>query len=324
MAAYLVTGVAGFIGHWTARCLLSRGDAVVGIDNLNDAYDPRIKEWRLAQLGDRKGYRFVKADTADAATLEEACGGEEFDGVFHLAARAGGPQSARRPLDYIEANAVGTQNVLDLCTRRGVGKLVMASTSSVYGETDVLPIDERADTSRPRSPYAASKLAAEALARAHHHVHGLDTTVLRYFTVYGPAGRPDMSLFRFVRWICEGQSISLHGDGSQHRDFTFVQDIVRGTVAATAPLGFEVINLGGGAPVRLIDALETIEDVLGRKATIRREPLLRVDVTATWASIDKADRLLGWRPRIPLREGVESLVRWYLENRAWAVDLEPL
>lgn len=321
MPTFLLTGAAGFIGHWVARQLLDGGAEVVGIDNLNDAYDPRIKTWRLAQLRHRSGFRFTRVDIADRAALDAVSATAPIDAVLHLAARAGAPRSVKKPHSYITANATGTQNLLDLCTARGVPKLVLASTSSVYGSGNPLPLSEESDTGRPRSPYAASKRAAEALAHAHHHVHGLDITVLRYFTVYGPAGRPDMSLFRFIRWIREGVPIVLHGDGSQSRDFTYVADVARGTIRAVAPLGFEVINLGSSAPVELREALALIEECLGRRATIRREPVQRVDVRATWADIGKARRLLGWKPTTTLQEGVEHMVKWYLDNREWARKL---
>ena len=321
MGTYLLTGAAGFIGHWVARQLLDGGFEVDGVDNLNDAYDPRIKRWRLLQIEDHPRFRFMRADITDRKSLSSACAGRRYDAVFHLAARAGAPQSVERPRAYIEANAIGTQNVLELCSSLDVGKLVLASTSSLYGACNPLPLGEDADTGRPRSPYAASKKAAEALAYAHHHVHGLDVTVVRYFTVYGPAGRPDMSLFRFVRWIREGEPIVLHGDGLQSRDFTYVDDVARGTIAAVAPLGFEVINLGSDAPVQLREALRMIEESLGLVARIRYEPVPRVDVPATWADIGKADRLLGWRPQTQLREGIDGMVRWYLNNRDWARHL---
>ena len=321
MPAFLLTGAAGFIGHWVARQLLDAGAEVVGIDNLNGAYDPRIKTWRLAQLRHRSGFRFRRADIVDRAALDAVSATAQFDAVLHLAARAGAPRSVKKPHSYITANATGTQNVLDLCTARGVPKLVLASTSSVYGSGNPLPLSEESGTGSPRSPYAASKRAAEALAHAHHHVHGLDITVLRYFTVYGPAGRPDMSLFRFIRWIREGVPIVLHGDGSQSRDFTYVADVARGTIRAAAPLGFEVINLGSSAPVELREALALIEECLGRRATIRREPVQRVDVRATWADIGKARRLLGWKPTTALQEGIEEMVKWYLDNREWAREL---
>lgn len=314
---YLLTGAAGFIGHWVARRLLDAGAEVVGVDSLNDYYDPRIKHWRLRQLERMAGFRFARADVTDPRALARAAP-EPYDAVFHLAARAGAPQSVSDPNAYLEANALGTQNVLNLCTERGVPKLVLASTSSVYGSRNPLPVAESGDTGRPTSPYAASKRAAEALAHAHHHVHGLDVTVLRYFTVYGPAGRPDMSLFRFIRWIREGVPIVVHGDGSQSRDFTYVSDVARGTVLAAAPLGFEVINLGSSAPVQLREALRIIESCLGRKARIRRAPVHRVDISATWADIGKALRLLGWEPETTLEDGIERTVRWYQDNRRWA------
>lgn len=318
MPSYLLTGTAGFIGHWVARHLLAQGAQVDGIDNLNDAYDPRLKHWRLQQLERHAGFRFARGDVSDRENLADIAATRLHDAVFHLAARAGAPQSVRDPGAYIKANAVGTQNVLDLCTARGIPKLVLASTSSVYGHCNAMPLEETADTSRPRSPYAASKKAAEVLAHAHHHLHGLDITVLRYFTVYGPAGRPDMSLFRFIRWIREGEPIILHGDGSQSRDFTFVRDIARGTVHAATPLGFEIVNLGSEAPASLLDALRIIEDCLGRKAKIRRAPIPKVDVPATWAAAGAAKRLLGWQAETTLQDGIEQMVRWYIDNRAWA------
>lgn len=321
MPTYLVTGAAGFIGHWLAARLLDAGAEVVGLDNLNDAYDPVIKHWRLAQLGRRAGFRFVRADITDRSCLDAEFKRARFAAVFHLAARAGAPQSVVQPDAYVNANAIGTQHVLDACSEHGVEKLVLASTSSVYGASKQLPLHEHSDTGRPRSPYAASKLAAEALAHAHHHVHGLDVTVLRFFTVYGPAGRPDMSLFRFIHWIREGQPITLHGDGSQSRDFTYVADIARGTAAAEAATGFEVINLGSNVPVALSDALRLIEECLGRKALIRRTAVPRVDVPATWADIGKARQLLGWRPETSLHTGIEEMVRWYEDNRDWACRL---
>lgn len=321
MPAYLLTGAAGFIGHWVARQLLDSGASVIGVDDLNDAYDPRIKMWRLHRIEKCSRFRFVRTDITDREALDEAFGSVQYDAVFHLAARAGAPQSVGQPHSYIAANATGTQNVLDLCTARGVPKLVLASTSSVYGSGNPMPLDEGSDTGQPRSPYAASKKAAEALAHAHHHVHGLDVTVLRYFTVYGPAGRPDMSLFRFIRWIREGVPIVLNGDGSQSRDFTFVGDVARGTIQALAPLGYEVINLGSSAPVELREALGMIEECLGRQARIRRAPVHRVDVHATWADIGKARQLLDWQPETPLSEGIARTVRWYLENREWAREL---
>ena len=322
MSSYLLTGAAGFIGYWVAQRLLARGDRVTGIDNLNDAYDPRLKHWRLSQLEGFPRFRFEHVDVVDRGALSEAFEAGPYDAVFHLAARAGAPASVLRPGEYITANATGTQNVLDKCTISRVRKLVLASTSSVYGHATRLPVSEGADEGQVRSPYAASKKAAELLAHAHHHVHGLDITVLRYFTVYGPAGRPDMSLFRFIRWIREGVPIVLHGDGTQTRDFTFVGDIARGTTRAATPLGFEVINLGSAAPVELRAAIRLIEECLGRRARIRQSAMPKVDVPHTWAAIDKARLLLDWSPETALSEGIEQMVRWYLDNRDWARRLD--
>lgn len=321
MSSFLLTGTAGFIGHTVATMLLDRGDEVVGVDNLNDAYDPRIKQWRLKQIRPRSRFHFVHADVTRRRDLEPVFEAHRYSAVFHLAARAGAPQSVEQPHAFVAANVSGTQHLLDLCTDWQVPKLVLASTSSVYGDGNPMPLSETSLTNRPRSPYAASKVAAEALAHAHHHVHGLDVTVLRYFTVYGPAGRPDMSLFRFIRWIREDVPIILHGDGSQTRDFTYVADIARGTIMAASPAGHQVINLGSSAPVELREALGMIEECLGRRARIRSAPVHCVDVSATWADTRKARRLLGWHPETDLREGIENSVRWYLDNREWAREL---
>jgi len=322
MQLYLLTGAAGFIGHWVAQELIRDGAEVVGIDNLNDAYDPRIKRWRLDQLVGNPNFRFVETDITNKDALDAACGMQPFNTVFHLAARAGAPQSVEHPHAYIEANVIGTQNVLDKCRELAVPKLVMASTSSLYGWAAHLPIAESADTDWPLSPYAASKKAAEALCHVHYYLYGIDVTVLRYFTVYGPAGRPDMSLFRFIRWIREGVPVVVHGDGTQSRDFTYIRDIVRGTIAAARPLGYEVINLGSNAPVPLIEALRVIEECLGLKARIEYAPVHRVDVSATWADCAKAEEFLGWRSLTSFRDGVEEMVRWYLDNRDWVRHLE--
>ena len=240
---------------------------------------------------------------------------------MHLGAQAGVQASVSDPWTYYETNVLGTLNTLELCRELGVEKFILASTSSVYGADTPRPFREDSDTSRPLSPYAASKKAAETLTYAYHHLHGLDATVLRYFTVYGPAGRPDMSIFRFVRSIAEGDPITVTGDGRQERDFTFVDDIARGTVAALKPLGYEVINLGGDRPVVLADAIGIIEGALRQTAAIEYAPMPSADVPATWADIRRAEKLLGWRPQVPIEEGVERTVRWYLENREWAKEI---
>jgi nucleoside-diphosphate-sugar epimerase len=314
----LVTGCAGFIGSAVCEELLARGDQVHGVDSLNDAYDPRLKQHRLSLLLHRKGFRFVRGDVADRSQAAALFRNQRFDSVVHLAARAGVRQSIENPWAYLDTNALGTLNVLDATVRAGARKFVLASTSSLYGNHNSVPFREDADTSRPLSPYAASKQAAEAMTASYAHLHGIDATVLRFFTVYGPAGRPDMSVFRFIRWVSEGEAVVLHGDGSQSRDFTYVEDIARGAASALDTKGFHTINLGGDCPTRLAEVLQMVESLVGRKATIERRPAHPADVRATWADIGKARSLLHWEPRIPLEEGLARSVAWYQKNRDWA------
>jgi UDP-glucuronate 4-epimerase len=321
MARYLLTGAAGFIGATVARLLLDRGDAVVGMDNLNEAYDPRLKVWRLKQLRERSGFTFHAVDITDREALAQAWGSEGYDGVLNLAARAGVRPSMRLPELYLQTNLIGTLRLLELCRERSVSKFVLASTSSLYGAHNPRPFREDADISRPLSPYAASKGAAELLCHTYHHLFGLDVSVLRYFTVFGPAGRPDMSIFRFIQWVAEDRPVILYGDGSQERDFTYVDDVARGTIAALKPVGFEVINLGSDRPVGLLALLQMIETLLGKKARIDRQPAAPGDVQATWADITKARRLLDWQPVTSLVEGLKACVDWYLAERSWAGDV---
>lgn len=319
---YLVTGCAGFIASKVVELLLEAGHEVVGVDNLNDAYDPRLKQWRLARLKPRPGFSFHALDITDREALERLFAGEEFSAVLNLAARAGVRPSVANPWIYFQANADGTLNLLDLCRRHEVKKFVLASTSSLYGGHNPVPYREDTDTNRPLSPYAASKKAAEAIAYTYHHLHGLDVTVFRYFTVYGPAGRPDMSVFRFVRRIAEGEPITVFGDGSQERDFTFVDDIARGTVAGLAPLGYEVMNLGGDRPVKLSAVIDKIAALLGKAPIIQYRPAHPADVPATWADIGKARQTLAWSPAVNVEEGLRQSVEWYLSNREMARALE--
>ena len=319
MANYLLAGAAGFIGAAVASELLDAGHTVLGVDDLNDAYDVRLKHWRLDRLRARQGFTFRRADVSHQAALEAACDpGPSIDGVINLAARAGVRASVEDPRPYVDTNVIGTLNLLNLCRDRGVRKFVLASTSSLYGVRGAMPYREDADTSRAPSPYAATKLAAEALCHAYHHLFGLDVTVFRYFTVYGPAGRPDMSLFRFVQWIHEARPVLLYGDGTQSRDFTYVEDVARGTVAGLAPLGFEVVNLGANAPAPLLEVLRFVETCVGRRARVEYRPPHPADAPATWADVSKAKRLLGWEPRTPWKDGVKRLVDWYAANRSWA------
>jgi len=314
--------VAGFIGSRVAELLGEQGHQVCGVDNLCPAYDVRLKEHRLDRLRTMPQFDFRRVDISDLADISaiwQECG--PFDAVVNLAARAGVRQSVEDPWVYISTNVTGTLNLLELCRRDGVGKFVLASTSSLYGGSNPVPFREDADTDRPLSPYAASKNGAEALCFTYHHLYGLDVTVFRYFTVYGPAGRPDMSLFRFVQWIHEERPLRLYGDGKQTRDFTYVDDVARGTIAGLKPLGYEVINLGGDSPHDLLELIARIEREAGKKARIERHPMHAADVQATWADIQKAGRLLSWRPEVPLEEGVARLCAWYRENRTWAKDI---
>jgi len=317
MATYLVTGAAGFIGSKVAELLLRDGHRVVGVDNLNAAYDVRLKEWRLAQLKPLPGFTFRRLDITDKAGLEDLFRTFAFEAVLNLAAWAGVRRSVENPWVYIETNVTGTLNLLELCKAHGVKKFVLASTSSLYGKDNPMPYREDANTDHPLSPYAASKKAAEALAYTYHYLYGLDVTVFRYFTVYGPAGRPDMSLFRFVKWIMEGEPVVVFGDGQQKRDFTYVDDIARGTILGLKPLGYEVINLGSDTPVVLMEAIRLLERLTGREANLVFKPRHPADVLATWADIGKAERLLGWRPQVGFEEGVKRLTYWYRHNKLW-------
>lgn len=321
MGRYLLTGCAGFIGSQVAKSLLQGGHEVVGVDDLNDAYDPRLKQWRLKELLPL-GLDFLRADVADPEAMEGVFRSRgPFDAVLNLAARAGVRASIEDPWIYYRTNLTGTLNLLELSRRYGVGKFVLASTSSVYGAQARMPFREDSPTDRPLSPYAASKKAAEALCYTYHHLYGLDITVLRYFTVYGPAGRPDMSYFRFCRWVVEGEPVFVYGDGTQRRDFTYVEDIAEGTLLALKPMGYEVINLGSDRPVSVLEVIELIGELAGRTPKVQFLPAHRADVPATWADITKAREILGWRPRTDLREGLRETVTWYLENRSWAKEI---
>ncbi len=279
---YLVTGCAGFIASRVTEMLLDAGHAVAGVDNLNDAYDPRLKHWRLKRLQGRKGFRFYQLDISDGddvaalfkdsalAPDDKTVDEKPFSAVVNLAARAGVRQSLENPWVYYQANCIGTLNLMEACKNFGVKKFLMASTSSLYGGHNRIPFHEDDDTSRPLSPYAASKKAAEVLAFNYHYLYGLDVSIPRYFTVYGPAGRPDMSIFRFIRRIAEGEPITVFGDGSQSRDFTYIDDIARGTIAALKPVGYEIINLGGGRPVVLSAVIDRISQLLAQADNRRK------------------------------------------------------
>ncbi len=319
MANYLVTGAAGFIAARTAQMLAESGSRVVGVDNLNDAYDPALKQRRLGELEKLTSFEFRRADVCDRPSLEAVF--DElgpFDAVINFAARAGVRQSVENPWIYVDTNVTGTLNLLDLCRRHKIPKFILASTSSLYGADNPAPYEETQNTNQPLSPYAASKKAAEAMCYSYRHLWNIDITVFRFFTVYGPNGRPDMSVFRFVQWISEGRPVTVYGDGDQSRDFTYVDDIARGVIAGLRPLGFETINLGSDSPVKLIDMLRRIEKLLGRRAEIDWQPEHRADVRRTWANIECAKKLLDWVPEVSLDEGLRRTVDWYHAEREWA------
>ena len=321
----LVTGCAGFIGSAVCRLLLEQGHGVEGVDNLNDTYDVRLKRWRLERLESHAGFRFSRVDICSYDDLHRlfarsSVDGSPFAAVINLGARAGIRESLEDPWSYYQANTFATLNLLDLCRSFGVTKFVLASTSSVYGEGR-RPSQEDSDTSNPLSPYAASKKAAEDLVYTYHRLYGTDATTLRYFTVYGPAGRPDMSMFSFIRAIAEGEPITVFGDGRQERDFTYVDDVARGTVAALKPLGHQVINLGGDRPQVLADVIGMIEECVEQRARIEYAPAHAADVRASWADISRARELLGWTPQVHIEEGLMRTVEWYMENREWAKEI---
>ncbi|MGC8868866.1 MAG: GDP-mannose 4,6-dehydratase [Sulfurihydrogenibium sp.] len=322
MKKVLLTGAAGFIGWRTGKFLLEKGVEVVGIDNMNDYYDVRLKEYRKKDLEKYENFKFYKVDIENLGALEVIFSDHKFDCVLNLAARAGVRYSMLNPFVYMTTNANGTLNLLELMKKYQVKKMVLASTSSLYAGQP-MPFKEDLPVNTPISPYAASKKAAEVMAYTYHYLYGIDVSVVRYFTVYGPAGRPDMSIFRFIKWIDEGKPIILYGDGSQSRDFTYVDDIAEGTILATKELGYEIINLGGGKnPISLKTVIETIEKHLGKKAKIDYRPFHKADLKETWADITKAEKLLGWKPKVSFEEGIKRTVEWYIENREFLKDVE--
>ena len=320
MANFLVTGAAGFIGARTSEFLIKDGHTVVGVDNLNEAYDPRIKQYRLKKLQALPGFTFHKLDISEKSIIDYFRE-QEFQGVINMAARAGVRASVKDPWVYVESNMIGTLNMLELCRATGTKKFIVASTSSIYGEDPPYPTPESASSSEPLQPYAASKKGAEAMAHAYHHLYDIDVSVVRFFTVYGPAGRPDLSIFRFVQWISEGRPVRVNGDGEQSRGFTYIDDIARGVIDALKPVGHEVINLGGHEVITINNLIKLIEDVVGKKAIVEYGPPDLADMRSNWADVTKAGELLGWEPQFSLRSGIEKLVEWYNAERAWASQI---
>jgi len=323
MSNYLVTGAAGFIASRVSELLIEAGHTVTGIDNLNDAYDVRMKEYRLAKLDKLDGFKFLKLDISSWDSLSGSTwnNDHQFDAVINLAARAGVRTSVEDPWVYVDTNMTGTLNLLELSQRKGIPKFILASTSSIYGLNAPLPTPETADSSKPLQAYAASKKGAEAMTHAYHHLYGIDATVVRFFTVYGPAGRPDMSIFRFIRWVTEGEALRLNGDGTQSRGFTYIDDIARGVIQALKPVGYEVINLGGHEVITMNDLIAMIETRVGRKAIVNHHPFHSADMKANQADVSKAGALLGWEPSVSLEEGITRSIDWYNQNREWAKGL---
>ncbi len=321
MANYLVTGAAGFIGARTSEFLLKDGHTVAGVDNLNETYDPRVKEYRLKKLQASPGFTFHKQDISHRSIIDHFKE-HQFEAVINLAARAGVRASVKDPWAYVETNMIGTLNMLEVCRLTGTKKFIVASTSSIYGEDPPYPTPESASSSKPIQPYAASKKGAEAMTHAYHHLYDIDVSVVRYFTVYGPAGRPDLSIFRFVQWISEGRPVRVNGDGEQSRGFTYIDDIAQGTILALKPVGHEIINLGGHEVITINNLIKLIEEVVGKQAIVEYGPPDPADVRSNWADVTKAGELLGWEPRFDMRSGIEQLVEWYNAEREWASQIE--
>jgi nucleoside-diphosphate-sugar epimerase len=329
----LVTGAAGFIGSKVCELLMQENCKIVAIDNINNYYDQTVKLYRLAALAGIKNWTpdmlfnccfinnnmsFHKTDIEDVHSLKQLFETHNFDVVYHLAARAGVQPSLKNPQDYITTNAIGTTNLLSCMKEYGTKKIVLASTSSLYAGQK-MPFTEDLPVNTPLSPYAASKKAAELMAHSYHHLFNLDVSIVRFFTVFGPAGRPDMSIFRFIKWIDENKPVEIFGDGSQSRDFTFITDIAKGTIKAAKEVGYEIFNLGGGRDPK--DLNWTIDFI----CKYRNLPLPyrgtkefhAADIQQTQADISKAKKILGYVPEVSFEEGLIKTLDWHAENNWW-------
>jgi len=312
----LVTGAAGFIGSHTTKKLLELGYSVVGVDNFNDYYDPKAKERNIEKFLDNPGFKLYREDIGNFPKMAEIFKEEKFDKVCHLAARAGVRPSIIDPFLYEEVNVKGTLNMLELSRINEIKNFVFASSSSVYGNNEKIPFSETDNVDFPISPYAATKKACELLAYTYHHLYSLKCTGLRFFTVYGPCGRPDMAPFLFVDAIFQGREFKRFGDGTAKRDFTYIDDIVSGIVSALEKnLGYEIINLGNNKPVEINYFISLIEKLVDKKAAIKEYPKQPGDVDITYADIGKAQKLLDYSPKTSIEEGMRMFVEWYLENR---------
>jgi len=330
LSKVLVTGAAGFIGSFVSHALLDRGDEVIGLDNLNDYYDVSLKESRLDRLTGRDGFRFERLDLADRAGMEKLFANEGFDKVVNLAAQAGVRYSIDNPHAYIDSNIVGFMNVLEGCRHHQVKHLVYASSSSVYGANESMPFSTHDNVDHPISLYAASKKANELMAHTYSHLYGLPTTGLRFFTVYGPWGRPDMAYFKFAKAILAGDPIDVYNDGKMQRDFTYIDDVVEGVVrildkvavgnplwdgknpdASSSRAPWRVFNIGNHSPVALLDFIEALEGALEKKAEKRMLPMQPGDVPATAADVDDLMREVDFKPGTRIEIGIKNFVQWY-------------
>jgi UDP-glucuronate 4-epimerase len=310
---FLVTGGAGFIGSHLCERLLHEGHSVWAFDDLNNFYAPAIKQANLRVLQSlARPFTFIHGDVTDRAAVEELFRDTQFDQVIHLSARAGVRPSLAEPALYQRVNVEGTVNLLEATRARGVRKLIIASSSSVYGVNSKVPFAEDDPIFRPISPYAASKLACEALGHVYHHLYGMDIVMLRFFTVYGPRQRPDLAIHKFAQLITAGKPIPVFGDGSTARDYTYITDTVDGIMAATrGPFGYQIVNLGESQTVKLSYLIELLERALGKKAILDRQPPQPGDVPITFANIEKARALLGYEPRVKIEKGIEKFVQWF-------------
>tara|TARA_Y100001936_G_scaffold178947_1_gene175786 strand:- start:34195 stop:35169 length:975 start_codon:yes stop_codon:yes gene_type:complete len=320
VAKYLVTGAVGFIGTQISKILLESGHTVIGIDSLNDAYDPTIKQIRNKELSTFQEFKLLNMDICNNSLIKEIPD-VQFDAVIHLAARAGVRQSLESPGIYLETNILGTLNILEFCRDAKIKKMVLASTSSLYGETNSRLIDEANPTDLPLTPYSVSKKSAELLCYSYHYQYDIDISINRYFTVYGQFGRPDMSIFKFIKLIDENKTITVFGDGTQTRDFTHVDDVARGTIASLKPIGFEIFNLGSHSPVSINHVISCIESKLNKNASREYLPKNNADVSSTFANIEKAKNLLNWEPQLSFEQGLNNTIEWYQKNKEWLTDI---
>jgi len=313
---FLVTGGAGFIGSNLCDRLLRDGHKVWVFDDLNDFYSPERKQRNIQDLREFPGFHFVQGDLRDRAAVEELFSSTRFDQVVHLAARAGVRPSLEEPALYQEVNVVGTTHILECARARGVKKVTIASSSSVYGVNSKVPFSESDPIFHPISPYACSKLACEGLGHVYHHVYGMDIVMLRFFTVYGPRQRPDLAIYKFAGLIDQGKPIPVFGDGSTARDYTYVTDTIDGIIASTRKeFGFEIFNLGESECVTLARLIELLEKAIGKKAVINRLPMQPGDVPLTYADISKAERLLGYHPNVKIEEGIRMFIEWFRSDQ---------